>query len=78
MLSLEQTQRDEVLLAFQNVIRELNDKRDDLIIDGLLLVRQCKIAEADSKLAEIASIDERLTNIRSYLESEYKQVVSLH
>ncbi len=66
------------LEALHSEVEDLNDLHDEKRVTAARYVSLGKLDEAYVLLAELASIERDLTYIKSYLESNYKQVAYLH
>lgn len=78
MSSLDFDERELVLDVYRSEIKDLQTEYDGYLATGLIHLDKGDIREANVMLMKIASVERRLTYIKSCLESEYKQVVSLH
>jgi tetratricopeptide (TPR) repeat protein len=78
MLDLTSAERQDLLEAFHRVILHLRDNSDEKAITALALCNKGKFDEALKCSDEALEFDLMLTSVKSYLQSEYKKVVSLH
>ena len=69
---------EQSLEAIRLEVAELQMSYDEKLITGLRHLVLGQIDEARALLLELADLDKDLTYIKAYLESNYKQVVSLH
>lgn len=69
---------EQSLRAIQLEVTELQMTYDEKLITGLRHLLLGQVEEARALLLELAELDKDLTYIKAYLESNYKQVVSLH
>lgn len=78
MLELEQFERVEILNSFQEVIDTVRVDLEVALFTADCKLRQGKVADAAVLLSQADHMQIALTSIRSYLESKYRQAVSLH
>ena len=69
---------EQSLEAIKLEVMELQMTYDEKLITGLRHLLLGQVDEARALLLDLASLDRDLTYIKAYLESNYKQVVSLH
>ena len=69
---------EQSLEAIKLEVMELQMSYDEKLITGLRHLVLGQVDEARALLLELADVEKDLTYIKAYLESNYKQVVSLH
>ena len=69
---------EESLKAVRLEVLELQNSYDEKLITGLRHLVLGQVDEARNILLELADIEKDLTYIKSYLQDNYKLVVSLH
>ena len=69
---------EESLKAVRLEVLELQNSYDEKLITGLRHLVLGQVDEARNILLELADIEHDLTYIKSYLQDNYKLVVSLH
>jgi len=69
---------EETLKAVKLEVLELQNSYDEKLITGLRHLVLGQVDEARNILLELADIERDLTYIKSYLQDNYKLVVSLH
>jgi len=69
---------EETLQAVKLEVLELQNSYDEKLITGLRHLVLGQVDEARNILLELADIEHDLTYIKSYLQDNYKLVVSLH
>lgn len=78
MLDLEETEKMQILEAFQIVISHLKDSTDEASLTALAMLNEGKLERAKLLSEEASTTEWVLTIINTYLSSIYKQAVSLH
>ena len=78
MLAMDQVTRTEFIASLYQEITNLQHEFDEALYSALAFHNRGDEKQASIELDKLDFVDWQLTNIRTYLESNYKQVVSLH